>query len=416
MPSAEGVFSYLGVAGTITTAIGLLSLIVLAAFGVARQHIKRNERVFRDAIATKNSAVVDAFLTRFDIPKDRLGEKAAYDLAIAQINAERLKVLLRYVLLFLSILAFFLLVFALVSPPPARSTSTSDTSIKVFLALAQVDDVESRVTLYRAYCSCNPDPEIIDRLQQLRFSKETPLRQQVLPAPVVTALTGARTAAEIANALAGVDIAACQGMPEFAVSGTRLACKNGKPVPFITTPNQGGRLTSLQAVIFHTSGTHSIRGIINVLTSPDRNVSAHLLISRTGAVVQFVDFDTKAFHAGNSRWTAPDGNTFTNLNGYSIGIMYDNVGEVQRSGGGDFSASGETIKATDVQCVAGGCWERFTDEQLRVTRGVLNALFSAYRKVPLLGHSDVSATKTDPGPAFPIGTLRREFGVTGASI
>jgi hypothetical protein len=119
----QGIFTYLGVAGTITTAIGLLALIVLAAFGVAQQQITRNERIFRDAIATKNTAIVDAFLTRFNIQKEKLSERATYDLAIAQINAEKVKVLFRYALIFLTVTGFFLLVFSLISTP-ARSTPT----------------------------------------------------------------------------------------------------------------------------------------------------------------------------------------------------------------------------------------------------------------------------------------------------
>jgi hypothetical protein len=106
----------LGVAGTITTTIGLLSLVVLAAFGVAQRQIKCDERIFRDAIATKDLAIVDAFLARFDIPKEKLGAKAAYDLATAQINAEWLKATIRYVLIFLVVLAFILLVYFETSP------------------------------------------------------------------------------------------------------------------------------------------------------------------------------------------------------------------------------------------------------------------------------------------------------------
>ena len=395
------------------------ALIVLAAFGVAQQQITRNERIFRDAIATKNTAIVDAFLTRFNIQKEKLSESATYDLAIAQINAEKVKVLFRYALIFLAVTGFFLLVFSLISPP-ARSTP-DDSSAKFTLALIQVEDVNIRIDLYRKYCSCKPPQEIIDGLRKTRYSNETLSNPPISPSPVLAALKSANSRAEMDKVLADVDISACDGNFEFAVRAARLICKDGRSIPFLITPAKGQKLISLQAVVFHFTGANAFKGTINWFTQSEARSSVHLLISRTGAVVQFASFDERTWHAGASRWTSPDGTSFVGLNSYSIGISYDNLGEVHKTDKGQFASSdGQVINPRDVECFgessSENCWQSYTSAQLNVTKGLIGALFAAYGRLPLLGHSEISpGRKTDPGPAFPIEKLRKQFGLVGST-
>lgn len=102
----------------------------------------------------------------------------------------------------------------------------------------------------------------------------------------------------------------------------------------------------------------------------DMTVSAHLLIERTGAVVQFVDFDRRAWHAGASLFDGRD-----NCNDFSIGIE---------------------MEGTDTQ--------PYTDQQYTVLASVTAALQQAYPALTaerITGHSDIApGRKTDPGPAF----------------
>jgi len=102
----------------------------------------------------------------------------------------------------------------------------------------------------------------------------------------------------------------------------------------------------------------------------DMTVSAHLLIERTGSVVQFVDFDRRAWHAGASLFDGRD-----NCNDFSIGIE---------------------MEGTDTQ--------PYTDQQYRVLAKVTAALQQAYPALTaerITGHSDIApGRKTDPGPAF----------------
>ncbi|NKB34200.1 MAG: 1,6-anhydro-N-acetylmuramyl-L-alanine amidase AmpD [Pseudomonadales bacterium] len=99
-------------------------------------------------------------------------------------------------------------------------------------------------------------------------------------------------------------------------------------------------------------------------------VSSHILISRSGAVTQFVPFDKKAWHAGESTF---DGRS--NCNDFSIGIE---------------------LEGTD--------YEEFTDIQYEVLASITNLLIQEYsclNSERIVGHSDISpGRKTDPGPFF----------------
>lgn len=99
-------------------------------------------------------------------------------------------------------------------------------------------------------------------------------------------------------------------------------------------------------------------------------VSSHLFIDRHGAVVQFVPFDMKAWHAGESSFCGR-----TNCNDFSIGIE---------------------LEGTD--------HEPFTDIQYEVLTRVSAELLRSFPRLILdriVGHSDIApGRKTDPGPCF----------------
>ncbi|WP_287909510.1 1,6-anhydro-N-acetylmuramyl-L-alanine amidase AmpD [Acinetobacter sp.] len=98
-------------------------------------------------------------------------------------------------------------------------------------------------------------------------------------------------------------------------------------------------------------------------------VSAHLLILRTGEIIQFVNFNDRAWHAGRSSYLGK-----VECNDYSIGI------ELEGSDDLDFE---------EVQ------YQQLVD--------VVMTLQQAYPKTDhhLAGHSDVApGRKTDPGAHF----------------
>ncbi len=99
----------------------------------------------------------------------------------------------------------------------------------------------------------------------------------------------------------------------------------------------------------------------------DSKVSAHLLIKRSGEVIQFVDFSHKAWHAGRSYYAG-----MQDLNNCSIGIELE---------GDEHTA--------------------FTDAQYLELDKILEYLIQQYPIKYIVGHSDIAPKrKTDPGTQF----------------
>lgn len=96
-------------------------------------------------------------------------------------------------------------------------------------------------------------------------------------------------------------------------------------------------------------------------------VSAHLLIERNGALVQFVALLDRAWHAGDSNFEGRP-----RCNDFSIGIE---------------------LEGTD--------FEPFTDAQYESLAAAVDAIVAAYPIRAVRGHSDIApGRKTDPGPFF----------------
>ena len=105
-------------------------------------------------------------------------------------------------------------------------------------------------------------------------------------------------------------------------------------------------------------------------------VSSHLLIRRSGEIVQYVPFQRRAWHAGVSAWAGRE-----RCNDYSIGIELE---------GADHSPYESTQYAMLARVIAVlcRCYPRLTPDRV-------------------VGHSDIApGRKTDPGPAFDWPRLR----------
>jgi AmpD protein len=99
-------------------------------------------------------------------------------------------------------------------------------------------------------------------------------------------------------------------------------------------------------------------------------VSSHLFIRRTGEVIQFVPFQQRAWHAGQSSWQGREA-----CNDFSIGIELE-----------------------------GSDYVPYDLAQYLALNQVLQALYQAYPHLDrscVVGHAEVApGRKTDPGPAF----------------
>ena len=99
-------------------------------------------------------------------------------------------------------------------------------------------------------------------------------------------------------------------------------------------------------------------------------VSAHILIARDGLVTQYVPFDQKAWHAGESSFEGR-----VNCNEFSIGIELEGTDDTE-----------------------------YTEEQYHRLTQVTHSLLLEYPKINkdrIMGHSSLAPDrKTDPGPFF----------------
>lgn len=105
-------------------------------------------------------------------------------------------------------------------------------------------------------------------------------------------------------------------------------------------------------------------------------VSSHVVVHRTGEIVQYVPFGKRAWHAGASQYQGRSA-----CNDFSIGIELEGTDDTP-----------------------------YEDVQYKTLVGLIEALLAAYPTLSrerIAGHSDVApGRKTDPGPAFDWARLR----------
>jgi N-acetyl-anhydromuramoyl-L-alanine amidase len=99
-------------------------------------------------------------------------------------------------------------------------------------------------------------------------------------------------------------------------------------------------------------------------------VSAHLLIRRTGEIIQFVPFSKRAWHAGESSFQGKG-----RCNDFSIGIELEGTDHVP--------------------------YEQTQYQQLYQVITLLRQAYPAITQDRIVGHCDIApGRKTDPGPIF----------------
>lgn len=102
----------------------------------------------------------------------------------------------------------------------------------------------------------------------------------------------------------------------------------------------------------------------------EMTVSAHCLIERNGNIIQFVSFNDRAWHAGESTWQGEAA-----CNNFSVGIELEGCDE-----------------------------EVYMDSQYNSLADLIAGLRARYPEISkdaVTGHSDIApGRKTDPGPAF----------------
>lgn len=162
------------------------------------------------------------------------------------------------------------------------------------------------------------------------------------------------------------------------------------------------QMIDLKFIVIHYTASTNIASTVNYLQSPRIKASAHLVIGRMGEVFQLVPFNIQAWHAGKSEYK-----TFKNLNQYSIGIELINAGRLTRKDNKFFTWYGEEIPRKQVvSCIDNNegltFWQAFSKQQIKRLRTICIALKKEYPQIQdIMGHSDITVRKIDPGKAFP---------------
>ena len=288
-------------------------------------------------------------------------------------------------------------------------TKTSGGAVNFIVALSQVPRVENWLSLWTVYFGQEPNSDqhaLIIALGE-RNSGSAPAQYT----KVGKKLTEARTVAQIQSALDKYDFVACGGDFRFEIKDGLLVCSNGYPVTYIRSPSRSSSKGTELIVLHHTASASSLGSMVNLFSGNTVNASYHIIISRSGAFVQLVPFDSAAWHAGDSKWKGAG-----NVNSRSIGISFINVGQVAADGmagaGGPFERAIPREFVVTIKNSTGETtyWQGYTEAQIAVAAAIIKAIYSAYGKVPVVGHENISATRRDPGPAFPFSKLCQAVG------
>lgn len=165
---------------------------------------------------------------------------------------------------------------------------------------------------------------------------------------------------------------------------------------FIASPNHDDRPdeTDLSLIVIHNIslppnefGGEGITQLFTNRLNPEEHpyyqeihqlrVSSHLLVRRDGALIQYVPFHKRAWHAGASSYQGRE-----RCNDFSIGIELEGTDDIA-----------------------------FKDVQYDMLNDVVSCLCTSYTSLSfqhITGHSDIApGRKTDPGPHFNWDRLKR---------
>ena len=142
------------------------------------------------------------------------------------------------------------------------------------------------------------------------------------------------------------------------------------------SPNFGERAGGVKPslIIIHYTGMVTAAAALERLCDPASEVSAHYFIDEGGQVLNLVDEEYRAWHAGVSHWRGE-----ADINSHSIGIELVNPGH-------EFG------------------YEDFPGVQIAALITLCKEIMGRYEILPesVLGHSDIApGRKSDPGEKFP---------------
>ena len=157
---------------------------------------------------------------------------------------------------------------------------------------------------------------------------------------------------------------------------------------FIESENFDTRVSYL---IIHFTSQNTQESIRTLTENSLFPVSSHYLITDTGKVIQMVNENERAWHAGRSYWQG-----FTAINDLSIGIEI-----VNQSGCKKEIEEISSIGSLNKYCT----FESFSEDQIQNLIKLIEDILERHPRIRpfgILAHSDIAPTrKLDPGPLFP---------------
>lgn len=180
---------------------------------------------------------------------------------------------------------------------------------------------------------------------------------------------------------------------------------------------KGGVIVPEIVILHDTAGSLAKGSSAAYLADNTAKVSVHFVVERDGTIIQQVETNRRASHAGKSSFNGrPD------CNGFSLGIEIVNPGRMRRVSGtgaalaarswwGEaFADDEDAIDLVEMQTPehGAGVWMSYPEPQLAAVRALLECLF---RDIPTLKdittHWYVSpGRKVDTNPLFPLDAIR----------
>lgn len=178
---------------------------------------------------------------------------------------------------------------------------------------------------------------------------------------------------------------------------------------FVPAHSSGGAMTPTLIVLHDTAGRVEAGSSVNWFKSKECTTSAHVVVERDGTVVQMVDFNKRAWHAGASTW-----NGKSNCNAFSIGIEIVNPGKLDKDGRAWFHKKTEKgftgTKRAKTAEHGDGWWLPYTPEQITAVTELCKELVTCYPSIDeIVTHWMISPKrKIDTCPLFPLDAVRQE--------
>lgn len=179
----------------------------------------------------------------------------------------------------------------------------------------------------------------------------------------------------------------------------------GSCVEYLRCTKCSRLLETIDTVVLHSTDGANAMSSAHYLARNDTSVSAHLVVARSGRVIQLLPFNVRAWHAGVSEYEGRK-----QLNDFSVGIEIDNAGRLHRRGNSFFSWFNREYPPeevfTTVENGHAAYYHGYTREQIGRVAEICALLKARYLIRRLLRHSDITVRKTDPGPAFPFDEVK----------